>query len=67
MAWGGREVGSGMCYFFTEGLEEERMTAPKEVVELVERFGRNRDAYCSHTYNETRLRIEFIDPFFGSG
>ncbi len=40
------------------------MTAPKEVLELVERFGRNRDAYCSHKYNETRLRIEFIDPFF---
>ena len=40
------------------------MTAPKEVLELVERFDRNRDAYCSHNYNETRLRIEFIDPLF---
>src|SRR5256884_7702310 len=40
------------------------MTAPKEVSELVERFGLNRDAYCSHKYNETRLRVEFIDPFF---
>jgi predicted type IV restriction endonuclease len=53
----------GICYF-KEGLEEERMTAPKEVLELVERFDRNRDAYCSHKYIETRLRIEFIDPFF---
>jgi type I restriction-modification system DNA methylase subunit len=40
------------------------MTAPREVLELVERFGRNRSAYCSSNYNETRLRIEFIDPFF---
>src|SRR5256885_2431547 len=40
------------------------MTAPKEVLELVERFGRNRDVYCSNNYNETRLRIEFIDPLF---
>src|SRR5258707_3153715 len=40
------------------------MAAPKEVLELIERFERNRDAYGSHKYNETRLRIEFIDPFF---
>ena len=40
------------------------MTAPKEVLELVERFGRNREAYRSNSYNETRLRIEFIDAFF---
>src|SRR6266481_1117749 len=40
------------------------MTAPKEVLELVERFGRNRDAYRSNNYNEARLRIEFVDPLF---
>jgi predicted type IV restriction endonuclease len=40
------------------------MAAPKEVLELVERFGRNRDAYRSNNYNETRLRIEFVDPLF---
>src|SRR5436853_6539540 len=40
------------------------MTAPKEVLELIERFDRNRDVYRSNKYNETRLRIEFVDPFF---
>ena len=38
--------------------------APKEDVDLVERFDRNLDAYRSDAYNETRLRREFIDPFF---
>lgn len=32
--------------------------------DLVERFDRNRDAYLSGQYNETRVRVEFIDPFF---
>jgi len=40
------------------------MTVPKEISELVERFDRNREAYRSAQYNETRLRREFIDPFF---
>ena len=40
--------------------------APKEVLDLVERFERNLDAYRSDAYNETRLRREFIDPFFGA-
>ncbi len=40
------------------------MAAPEGILELIERFDRNRDAYCSSKYNETRLRIEFIDPFF---
>jgi len=30
--------------------------APQEVVDLVERFDRNLDAYRSDAYNETRLR-----------
>jgi len=38
------------------------MSAPKEVLELTERFERNRDAYRSHEYNETQARREFIDP-----
>jgi predicted type IV restriction endonuclease len=38
--------------------------APEEVAELVERFDRNQDAYRSNAYNETRLRREFVDPFF---
>ena len=40
------------------------MAVPGEVLELVDRFDRNRDIYCSNNYNETRLRIEFIDPLF---
>ena len=42
------------------------MNAPKEVSELVERFGRSRDAYLSGEYNEAQLRSEFLDPFFSA-
>ena len=37
---------------------------PSRVIELVETFDRNIDAYRSQQYNETQLRREFIDPFF---
>ena len=40
------------------------MTAPKEVITLVDRFEFNREAYKSSRYNETQLRREFLDPFF---
>src|SRR5438132_14345078 len=40
------------------------MTAPDTVLELIERFDRNRVAYRSEQYNEARLRIEFLNPFF---
>ena len=40
------------------------MTTPSPVLELVERFDRNRQAYRSGHYNETQVRREFIDPFF---
>ena len=40
------------------------MTAPQEVVELIERFDRNVETYKSIPYNETQLRREFLDPFF---
>src|SRR5260370_5490943 len=40
------------------------LTAPDTVIELVERFSRQRDAYRSGDYNEARLRREFLDPFF---
>ena len=39
------------------------MTLP-QVLELVERFDRNLDAYKSASYKEARVRAEFIDPFF---
>lgn len=37
---------------------------PSRVVELIETFDRNIEAYRSQQYNETQLRREFIDPFF---
>jgi hypothetical protein len=40
------------------------MSVPQELLELVERFNTNREAYRSGQYNETQLRREFIDPFF---
>ncbi len=40
------------------------MSAPKEILELIERFDRHREAYRSGQYNETQLRREFLDPFF---
>ena len=42
------------------------MSAPQEILKLVERFKNNREAYISDDYKETRLRIEFLDPFFKS-
>jgi hypothetical protein len=45
-------------------LRETDLPAPKEIVQLVERFQNNRDAYKSGHYNETQVRREFVDPFF---
>jgi hypothetical protein len=42
-----------------------QMSVPQTILELVERFDRQRDAYRSGDYNEARLRREFLDPFFG--
>jgi predicted type IV restriction endonuclease len=40
------------------------MPAPQIILDLIERFERNSDAYKSGAYNETQVRREFIDPFF---
>jgi hypothetical protein len=40
------------------------LAAPKEIVDLVEKFERNLLEYKSSTYNEAQTRKEFIDPFF---
>ena len=40
------------------------MPPPATVVELVERFDSNLDAYRSGGYNEAQLRQEFLNPFF---
>ncbi len=36
------------------------MTAPKEIVDLVEKFERNLLEYKTSTYNETQARLEFM-------
>jgi type I restriction-modification system DNA methylase subunit len=43
---------------------DEKPTIPKVILDLVERFERNREAYKSGHYNETQVRREFLDPFF---
>jgi type I restriction-modification system DNA methylase subunit len=40
------------------------MPAPQTVLTLVENFGRNIDAYRNGQYNETQVRLDFINPFF---
>jgi hypothetical protein len=45
---------------------EARVGAPPEILELVERYGRNCDVYRHGHYKEAELRTEFLDPFFES-
>jgi predicted type IV restriction endonuclease len=40
------------------------MAIPDKVLELIERFQRNLEAYRQSAYNETQLRQEFLNPFF---
>ena len=40
------------------------MGAPAKVLELVETFSRNANAYLSGHYNEAQVRQEFINPLF---
>jgi hypothetical protein len=40
------------------------MAVPDGLIELIERFDRNLEAYRSGQYNETQVRREFIDPLF---
>jgi type I restriction-modification system DNA methylase subunit len=40
------------------------MTAPKAILDLVDRFREHRQAYLTPAYNEAQLRREFLDPFF---
>jgi hypothetical protein len=41
-------------------------SAPKPVVDLVERFERDRKVFLSVDYKEEQLRAEFLNPFFES-
>ena len=40
------------------------MPAPEIIHQLVQQFSDNHDAYISGRYNETQLRLEFLNPFF---
>ena len=40
------------------GKHRGEMTAPREILDLIERFERNIDSYCSPAYNEAQLRRE---------
>jgi len=42
----------------------EIMTIPARISELIERFDRNLAAYKQGKYNETQVRLEFINPLF---
>jgi len=39
------------------------MTAPKEILDLAERFAQHVDDYRNGKYNETQLRRDYLDPF----
>jgi hypothetical protein len=43
---------------------EGKTAVPRLILDLVDRFERNREAYKSGAYNETQVRREFLDPFF---
>lgn len=40
------------------------MAAPDSILELVERFDRDKAYYKSGVYSEAQVRLDFIDPFF---
>ncbi len=40
------------------------MSAPAEVQRLVENFDAHIDSYKAGSYNETQLRVDFVDPLF---
>lgn len=40
------------------------MAVRDRLLELVDTFGRNLSVYKSGDYNETQVRVEFIDPLF---
>lgn len=45
-------------------MDSSRALARSKVVELVAAFSRNREHYASTEYDEAKLRVEYLDPFF---
>jgi hypothetical protein len=48
-----------------EAGQKQPIAAPQIIADLVARFEEHRDTYKRGDYNETQLRREFLDPFFG--
>jgi hypothetical protein len=40
------------------------MSAPQSVLDLIEHFEREIEAFKSGKYNEAQLRLQFLDPLF---
>ncbi len=40
------------------------MSAPTEILNLVDLFHSNREEYRAQQYNEAQVRFQFLDPFF---
>jgi len=40
------------------------MPVPQTITQLIARFNQNRESYSAASYNETQLRIAFVNPFF---
>jgi type I restriction-modification system DNA methylase subunit len=51
---------------FTWEIKELSMLVPDKMLQLVERFDHNFEAYTHAHYNEAQTRQEFIDPLFKS-
>lgn len=50
----------------TTDKSPEPIDPPHDVVQLVDRFKKHSESYRSTEYLETRLRREFLDPFFAA-
>jgi hypothetical protein len=45
-------------------IEPAAMSAPPKILELIDLYRRNADAYHAPQYNEAMVRQEFINPLF---
>jgi type I restriction-modification system DNA methylase subunit len=60
------DLSDGIEPFHFTNRSSRIMTAPKEIIRLIERFEQNREQYTSGNYNEAQLRQEFLNPFFSA-
>ena len=42
------------------------MAVPQKILDLIDLFERNADAYRAATFNEANTRLQFINPFFAA-